>query len=180
MLSISMYSQYSLNCLGYEYNTASHIMTNASNIDSTCKTVLHITWWGRLEHPRVGSNLPRNITKSYFWGYFTRKTCVNNACSTSEGRGQVVSENIISVAIWRLVWHWGALSQSKRVPSNPSLPYLRDVTSSVTTRVNSSNVYTSTNPAFSSIYVLPFHLGIFRYRDVVLIERTHETNEERS
>ena len=65
------------------------------------------------------------LSKSYFWRDFTRKTCVNNACSTSESRRHPLSKNIISFAIWQFVWHWGALSQPKLAPTNPSLPYTR-------------------------------------------------------
>ena len=64
------------------------------------------------------------LSKSYFWRHFTRKTCVNNACSTSESLGHLLSKNIISFAIWQFVWHWGALSQPKLAPTNPSLPYI--------------------------------------------------------
>ena len=43
------------------------------------------------------------LSKSNFLRYFTRKMCVNNACRTSEGRGPLLSKNIISFAICQLV-----------------------------------------------------------------------------
>ena len=66
------------------------------------------------------------LSKSNFWRYFTRKMCVNNACRTSEGRGPLLSKNIISFAICQFVWHWGALSRPKLAPTNHSLPYLEN------------------------------------------------------
>ena len=49
----------------------------------------------------------RNLVgiKTFFLAIFHSKTCVNNARSPSEGRGRVLSDNVISVAIWQLVLH---------------------------------------------------------------------------
>ena len=65
------------------------------------------------------------LSKSYFFRYFARYMCVNNACSTSESRRHLLSENIISFAIWQFVWHWRALSQPKLAPTNPVSPTWR-------------------------------------------------------
>ena len=45
------------------------------------------------------------LSTSYFWRYFTRKTCVNNACSTIGDRGHLLSKHMINFAIWQFVWH---------------------------------------------------------------------------
>ena len=99
-------------------NYATHIASSLYKLLPSCALSLSFQPKSKHEDRDLLS-----LSKSSFLRYFTHTTCVNNVCITSDGGGHVLSENVISVAIWQLVWHREALSQPKLVPTNPSLPY---------------------------------------------------------